>query len=746
MASMTSLPLQYLLLFLLLAQLIDSAVIPRSKNNVQQKPQPWNTYIVHANHLARPSHFATLEHWYTSMVATNSPGAATNTSRILYTYDTVMHGFAVQLTGAEAQRMANAPGVAGVYEDRMLHPQTTRSPGFLGLDPGFGAWPDTDFGDGVIIGFVDTGIWPESASFNDSGLGPVRPSWKGKCVDAADFSAAMCNNKLVGAKAFIALVDNPSPRDDMEHGTHVASTAAGSEVRGVSDELTFVRGTARGVASKAKVAMYKAGVKGNSPSADVVAAIDAAVKDGVDIISMSLGFDATAFHNDTVAIAVFGAVRKGVFVVLSAGNYGPAASSLHNVAPWMTTVGASTVDRVFPSDLMLGDGVVLTGQSLYAMKANGTAMIPLVSSSCSLGDLTPEKVMGKIVVCMDGAGVAAETLVQNAGGAGLVVVDSSIWFRGGMGAIGFTLPGLVLSHTGGEKLRAYLASATNPKASFRFACEAVVDENRAPMVVDFSSRGPNPVVPEILKPDVIAPGRNILAAMKDKYGLKSGTSMSCPHVAGVAALIKKRHPNWTPAMIRSALVTTAGTLHNTDREILDNAVFKGRGVTAATPFAAGAGHVRPQLAMDPGLVYDAGAQDYIDFLCALNYTTEQLRRFAPDLATCTRTPLSGGPAGLNYPSFVVVFDGRADVRTLTRTVTKVSEKAETYKVTVVAPEQVKVTVRPTTLEFKEQNERKNYTVDFRTSGNPKAGWEFGHIIWENDKHQVRSPVAFMWKK
>ncbi|GJN11247.1 hypothetical protein PR202_ga29423 [Eleusine coracana subsp. coracana] len=226
----------------------------------------------------------------------------------------------------------------------------------------------------------------------------------------------------------------------------------------------------------------------------------------------------------------------------------------------------------------------------------------------------------------------------------------------------------------------YAASSAYPLASLKFTCETVIGENRAPMVVKFSSRGPNPVVPELLKPDVVAPGQNILAAWKGDYVMQSGTSMACPHVAGVAALIKKKHPDWTPAMIRSALITTADTLDNTDRDILDTAVTAGgRGGTAATPFDTGAGHVRPQLAMDPGLVYDAGARDYVDFLCALNYTVQQLQRFAPDLANCTRT-LPGGPAGLNYPSFVVVFGNGTDVRTLTRTVTAVSEKAETYTV------------------------------------------------------------------
>ncbi|TVU01276.1 hypothetical protein EJB05_53315, partial [Eragrostis curvula] len=349
------------------------------------------------------------------------------------------------------------------------------------------------------------------------------------------------------------------------------------------------------------------------------------------------------------------------------------------------------------------------------MKANSTSMVSLVSNACNEGDMTPEKILGKIVVCINQ--VDSQQEIQNAGGSGLVLVDKLHgWSLDGRAAVAFNFPALILSYTAGEKLGAYMASV----------------------------RGPNLLVPEILKPDIIAPGLNILAATKDSYQLDSGTSMATPHIAGVAALIKKKHPSWTPAMIRSAMMTTGGTIDNMGKRILNDGVTDGRGGTVATPLAAGVGHVRPQLALDPGLVYDAGAWDYLDFLCALNYTTEQLRRFAPDLATSCTQALPGGPAGLNYPSFVVVFDGRGYVRTLTRTVTKVSTEAETYNVTVVAPRHVKVTVTPVTLDFKQQYEKKSYSVEFRSDAGG-SGWEFGHIIWENMKHQVRSPVAFMWK-
>jgi subtilisin family serine protease len=323
-----------------------------------------------------PTTSPSLEEWYRSMVTTHASSTrAATSSGILYTYDTVMHGFAVQLTGDEARLMSSAPGVIGVYEDRVLYPQTTRSPGFMGLEPGNGAWKQTDFGDGVIIGFIDTGIWPESASFNDSGLGPVRSSWQGKCVDTHGFNASLCNNKLVGAKAFDSSANAmsgsasstyvastvPSPRDKIGHGTHVASTAAGSEAQNAS-LYTFSQGTARGMAPRARIAMYKACGLEDCMSADIIAAVDAAVKDGVDIISMSLAnLSPIPFHDDEIAISTFGAERKGIFVVLGGGNGGPRASTVSNSAPWMTTVGASTVDRLFLAHLTLGNGVVLAG-------------------------------------------------------------------------------------------------------------------------------------------------------------------------------------------------------------------------------------------------------------------------------------------------------------------------------------------------------------------------------------------------
>ncbi|KAK3127517.1 hypothetical protein QOZ80_7AG0574470 [Eleusine coracana subsp. coracana] len=626
------------------------------------------------------------------MVAAHSPLTTNTSNRILYTYDTTVHGFAVRLTSDEARHMSMASGVTGI----------------------------------------------------------------------------LCNNKLLGAKAFSSSADAmagtkgdhvPSPRDKDGHGTHVSSIAAGSEVPNAGMYM-FSRGTTRGMAPKARIAMYKACDTDGCSSADVAAAVETAVKDGVDILSMSLGvLEENPFYDDIIAVSAFGAERNGIFVTMDGSNYGPGRSTVGNVAPWMMTVGAATMDRMFPANLTLGNGVVLNGQSLYTMQAEGTGMIQLMYSYCltESENWLHENVEGKIMVCLD-RGNDPDVygfLLQKAGGSGIVFVDFNEWSRDGTSACPFTLPGLTLGFGSGERLKAYMASEANPVASFSFSTQTIIQENQAPMVAGFSARGPNPVVPELLKPDIVAPGVNILGGWSHNaplydgrrvdYNIISGTSMATPHVAGIAALIKKKYPGWTPAMIRSALMTTAGTLDNRGHDILDNGAPRER-IVAATPLVTGSGHVRPNLALDPGLIYDAGESDYIDFMCTLNYTAEQLRLLVPDFTKCTRT-LPGGPADLNYPSFVVIFDNRTNIHTLTRTVTVVSGKAETYKISYVVPERVKVSITPTTLVFKKPNERKSYTAKFRSlEGNVTTdGWDFGHISWENKEHVVRSPVAFQWK-
>uniref|UniRef100_A0A8I6YQQ1 Subtilisin-like protease n=1 Tax=Hordeum vulgare subsp. vulgare TaxID=112509 RepID=A0A8I6YQQ1_HORVV len=575
-----------------------AATMPKPKNTIASSS---HTYIVQANHLAKPPQFDTLDRWYASMVMTHSPRAATNSSsRIMYTYDTVMHGFAVGLTRDEARALTRIHGVLAVHQERVSLTQTTWSPTFLGLGPASGAWPQSGFGDGVIIGFVDSGISPAHPSFNDAGLGPVRPSWRRKCATDGTIS---CNRKVVGAASFVYGADGRllSPVDTDGHGTHVASTAAGSDVPGASFE-GFAKGMTTGVAPKARVAVNRACDVG-CPDSALVAAIDAATRDAVDVLCVALGKEGTArpLHDDVVAIALFRAELRGIVVVVPGGNSGPRPSTVSNVAPWVTTVGAATVDRVFPAKLNLGNGLVLIGQSLYSVRADGRRSVALVKSNCSEPeDLTPDKVMGGIVVCRELSGeLVAAARASRAGAAGLVAVDGLERFASAVPSLPFSLPGVVLAYTEAKMLEAYMASTAYPTASLTFACDTATGDSRAPIVAGFSSRGPAQEVEGIVKPDLVAPAVNILAAwpaLPDGKDFKtmSGTSVASAHVAGVAALIKHQHADWTPAMVRSAMMTSTRTTDNDSNDILDSGVDVSQGNgTAATPLVAGAGLVNP---------------------------------------------------------------------------------------------------------------------------------------------------------
>ncbi|URE16241.1 Peptidase inhibitor I9 [Musa troglodytarum] len=733
-------------------------------------------YIIHTSNFSRPSYFATQEQWYSSILhslAANSTVAAalTETSQrpLLYTYNSVLHGFATTLTPLEAKIISRIQGVIGVYKNRILELQSTRSPDFLGVTSSDSSvrppTGESNSGQDVVIGLVDSGIWPESLSFDDSDLFPIGSKWRGTCENGTRFDATNCNNKLVGARFFKAgivaegmLIDEDSeflsPRDANGHGTHTASTAAGSEVPG-ANLFGFANGTARGMASRARIAMYKAcWGYGSCSSADILAAMEMAIKDGVDILSLSIGSNIDApYYDDPISIGAFAAVRNGIFVACAAGNNGPTESTVTNTSPWITTVGAGTIDRKFPARVTLGNGEVYVGESLYSEMAEGTNMFPLwYVGFCAKDILLPDVIMGKIVVCTE-ASVATGFYVEAAGGAGMISITGEEQGQVIM-VNSFTLPALTVGFIDGKKILSYITSAANPVAELAFGHETIIGENRAPIVAGFSSRGPSYIQPEILKPDILAPGVNIIAAWptessltrladdprREAFNIISGTSMACPHVAGIAALLREAHPTWSPAMIRSAIMTTAVTLDNYYRPTVDQSL----GV--ATPFQIGAGLVHFPMARDPGLVYETSVQDYVDLMCTMNYTKEQISQFVPGIFTCSK--LEGGAGGLNYPSFVVIFDKETKARMLKRTLTKVSKQPETYTARVVnpRPDDVEVTVEPQILDFDDEHQLGSYKVEFKSIviDTTDKGTEYGYIIWENGVHQVKSPLVFMW--
>ncbi|CAI0451707.1 unnamed protein product [Linum tenue] len=688
------------------------------------------------------------EQWYGSSLKTASESAD-----MLYTYSTLIHGFSTRLSAEEAESLEKQPGVLSVTPETIYELHTTRTPKFLGLEQSE-ALPlllASESVSEVIVGVLDTGAWPELESFNDKGLGPVPSSWKGTCEVGKNFDSTKCNKKLIGARYFLKGYE---ASDDDGHGSHTSTTTAGSVVSG-ANLFGFASGSARGMAPLARVAIYKVCWLGGCFGSDILAAMEKAVEDGVHVMSMSIGGGVSDYYRDTVAIGAFSAAAGGVFVSCSAGNGGPSQGSLSNVAPWITTVGAGTLDRSFPAYVSLGNGRNFTGTSLYSGKPLTNMLVPLVnavnasddpSSSgnlCLSDSLVAEKVAGKIVICDRGGSsrVQKGLEVKRAGGVGMILANTELNGEE-LVADAHLLPSSAVGEKSGDEIKAYAAS--DPKATATIVSGGThVGVEPSPVVAAFSSRGPNLVTPEILKPDVIGPGVNILAGWTGaidtrnvSFNIISGTSMSCPHVSGLAALIKAAHQDWSPAAIRSALMTTAYTAYKTGSTIQDLATGR-----AATPFDYGAGHVNPIAALDPGLVYDATAEDYFAFLCALNYTSELIKRATNKAFTCDSSK-KYSLGDLNYPSFSLALDTASGI--YSRTLTNVGSPG-TYKVELASETRaVKMSVEPSTLTFGQEKEKKSYTVTFTATSMPSGTTSFAHLEWSDGKHVVHSPIAFSW--
>ncbi|KAL6551765.1 hypothetical protein OROGR_007919 [Orobanche gracilis] len=736
------------------------------------------TYIIHIAKSKMPGRFET-DHtqWYASSLKSVSVSA-----KMIYTYNNVIHGFSTRLTPAEAREMKARPETLFIIPERRYELHTTRTPSFLGLDQNAAMFPESNSASEVVVGVLDTGVWPESPSFYDTGLGPIPDSWKGECEIGTKFNKSNCNKKLIGARSFARGYEatlgpinesreSNSTLDEDGHGTHTSTTAAGSIVSGAS-LFGYAEGMARGMAPSARVAAYKVCWVGGCFSSDILAAMDKAIDDNVNVLSLSLGGGMSDYYRDSVAIGAFAAMEKGIFVSCSAGNAGPSAYSLSNVAPWITTVGAGTLDRDFPAYVSLGNGKNYTGVSLYEGNPLPDKLLPFVYAGnasnatngnlCMTGTLIPEKVKGKIVMCDRGISsrVQKGAVVKSAGGVGMVLTNTAANGEE-LVADAHLLPATAVGETTGKAIKEYLSSDLNPTATIVLR-GTKLGIQPSPVVAAFSSRGPNSITPEILKPDLIAPGVNILAGWSGAVGptglpedgrrvgfnIISGTSMSCPHVSGLAALLKAAHPDWSPAAIRSALMTTTYTTYKNGEVIQD--VSTGR---PSTPFDHGSGHVDPVLALNPGLVYDLGSEDYLNFLCALNYTSGQINTLARRNFTCD-SKTSYSVNDLNYPSFAVSLQAqmgsggptRRMVRH-TRTLTNVGQPG-TYKVWISPPPSgsVNISVVPDMLTFSQTNEKKSYTVTFTATSVAlsNTNYEFGRIEWSDGKHVVGSPVAVSW--
>ncbi|XP_024023201.1 subtilisin-like protease SBT2.4 [Morus notabilis] len=679
----------------------------------------------------------------------------------LHSFKHIVNGFAVHTTPSQASKLRDVEGVRLVEKDRGAKLMTTYTPKFLGLREGVWAQEggERNAGEGIVIGFVDTGINPTHPSFAFNPFNPFTSNlsrFSGACEAGPHFPASSCNGKIVSARFFSAgaqaattlntSVDFLSPYDAVGHGSHVASTAAGNA--GVPVVVNgFFYGRASGMAPRAQIAIYKAVYPTVATLTDVISAIDQAVLDGVDILTLSVGPDEPP--EDTITflnlfdIALLFARRAGVLVVQAAGNKGPGPSTVVSFSPWAVGVAASGTDRSYPGCLLLGNGrkvggLGLSGPSLGnglflhklvlardAARTNGSfPETPSLIEECqSPQALDPRVVRGSIVICTFSEGFSNGTssvtaIISTAkalGFAGFVFVANPSYGDFIAEPIPFDIPGLLIPSVADvQVILNYYERHTHrgeSKLVRRFRAKAAIGEGRvasfksqAPTVSRFSSRGPdfidakrNPT--DVLKPDILAPGQRVWAAWSPisasdpileglSFALVSGTSMATPHIAGIAALIKQYNPSWTPSMISSAIDTTATKYDNHGQVIMAEGFSIGS-LYPSTPFELGSGLVTPSCAIDPGLVFSSGYKDYVAFLCSLPGMNPATIKIA--IGESCNYSLTH-PANLNLPSITIsALIGSLSVQ---RTVRNVRNEPETYLCAVLPPNGTTVSLNP----------------------------------------------------
>ncbi|MBF4461678.1 MULTISPECIES: S8 family serine peptidase [unclassified Rathayibacter] len=668
---------------------------------------------------------------------------------------------------ASAARSASLAAAALPVPDTGQESSTS----FLGLDGADGVWSKVGgidkAGQGIVVGSIDSGIAPENPSFagpalaTSPGAAPYTDgttvtyrksdgtSFVGSCspglAASEQWNGSECNQKLIGARWFLGAnegagsSDNPeylSPRDADGHGSHTASTAAGNAgVDATVDGYDY--GDISGVAPAAKVAAYKVCWNGTENGTDdddfcsgtgILAAIDAAVADGVDVINFSIGGGAATSTLTPIDEAFLNAAAAGVFVAASAGNSGPGASTLDHASPWYTTVAASSIPT-YTATATLGNGDAFAGGSITV---HSPVTGPLVNSAdvvlpgtesptiCAPGSLDPSKVAGTIVACTAGttARVSKSAEVKRAGGIGMLLLNP---FPNALHVDDHSVPSIQIDSQAYDSITTY---ASTPGATVTLTeGNSTGTTIPVPQVAGFSSRGPAEADgSDVLKPDITAPGVAILADSFNAEGddpafaFESGTSMSSPHIAGLAALILGVTPQASPSAVKSAMMTSA-------YDTVDQS-----GVASEDVFAQGAGHVDPTAFLDPGLLYESGTSDWIAFLKGEGYV------FTPNPAI---DPIEAiDPSDLNQASIAI--GALAGSQTVTRTVTSTGPGSYTPSIDVPGIDAV---VSPSTLSFTAAGQAAQYTVSFTTGSAELNEFATGYLTWSSAEHEVRSPVA-----
>jgi subtilisin family serine protease len=652
--------------------------------------------------------------------------------------DIVVGGLAVTLPATDVIKLAKDPEVAAILPDTLNHPMADdRSPGFIGAPSAWtSAGGQEKAGEGVIVGMLDTGIWPEHPSLSD-------PDPSGKPYTAArpplsgtrqcDFSsgtnpgpAFTCNNKLIGGYTFLDTYDavqglTPAEytdaRDDEGHGTHTATTAAGNA--GVAASIFGVpRGTVSGIAPRAHIIAYKVCGLAGCFGSDSAAAVQRAIQDDVDVINFSIGGGSNPY-TDVVSLAFLDAYNAGIFVSASAGNDGPGADTVAHREPWVTTVAASSLDRSFvgsttltssDSSTLTVPGVTVSRPLTSAAPVVNAADAPYNDALCQ--DATPDSAFaGKVVICERGVN-------------GRIEKGSNVLARGAVGMILYNptvqdqetdnhfLPAIHINNTDGASVIAFLGAHPGVQATI---ASGVATPSQGDVMAAFSSRGGPGQSLGISKPDVTAPGIQILAgdtptplsvgdgATGQLFQAIAGTSMSSPHVAGSGALLAGLHPTWTPGQIHSALMTTATTT-----------VVKEDGVTPTDAFDDGSGRVNLATAKDPWFTFDETGANYLADEDALYKA--------------------------NYPSlYVPVLAGSL---TVSRTLTSVASKSRAYTTKISAPSDLKVSLSANKFTLgKNASRTLNITVDGRNV--PIGATRFATITFKTGGRNFTFPITIV---
>ena len=678
-------------------------------------------------------------------------------------FTVALNGFSAELSAEQALRLAKDPSVQAVAPDTENAPDYS-STDFLGLSGPNGSW-NTAFGgvdkagEGIVVGVIDTGYTPSSPFFAGEEVKPLTgepqvgvpyrasngniamlkangETFSGQCQPGVDTGAAFdgtaCNSKVLSAHYFAddfvryvapenrAPQEQLSPVDVASHGTHTGSTAVGnSNIEATVGGRDL--GITSGVAPAAKLSVYKVCWEDDDPatggcySSSAVAAINQAIMDGVDVLNYSIS-GSTSTTTDPVSLAFQAAASAGIFVAASAGNSGPAAGTVNHGAPWLTTVAATSFSSELQGTAEFSDGSKFRGASLMSHEVPPSPVV-LAAAAAAAGAANPQlcgpntlddaKVAGRVVVCDRGVidRVAKSTEVKRAGGVGMILVNLN---TSSEDVDLHAVPTVHVNPPATQEIKDKVTATPDILVALVNRDTTGLPVAPEPRIAGFSSRGPlGAAGSDLLKPDIAAPGVAVLAGVSpigakgEQFGMLSGTSMASPHVAGFAALIMAKKPDWSPAAVKSAMMTTATDVVNED------------GSKNTDLFATGAGQASVVGALNPGFVFDAGDADYLKFIRG-------------------RT----APRDMNLASFAV--GNLAGKVTVTRTVTAVTPGL--YKVKADVPG-VNVKVSPPVLNFAKAGQQRSFKVTFENQSAALGEFAMGSVSWQGPGTTVTSPVA-----